>query len=100
MLGVGLLGVMITADIALQLHSKAMRTRGMAVRTVMEDQATYPGKLMVRLTTTEPIPYVLLADTLDEMRGLGLRSCRHHRPGGVLVVMMGRAEDYAPDVWG
>jgi hypothetical protein len=95
-----MLDQVVTAEIARQLQEDAMRTRGMAVWIVMEDQATYPGKLMVRLTTTEPIPYVLLADTLDEMRGLGLRSCRHHRPGGVLVVMMGRAEDYAPDVWG
>jgi len=45
-----------------------MRTRGMAMWIVMEDQAAYPGKLMARLVTTDPTPYVLLADTLDEMR--------------------------------
>jgi hypothetical protein len=36
----------------------------------MEDQAAYPGKLMARLTTTEPTTYVLLADTLAKMRAV------------------------------
>jgi len=63
-----MLDQIITAEIARQLHNEAMRTRGMAVWTVMEDQAAYPGKLMARLATTETTPYVLLADTIVEMR--------------------------------
>jgi hypothetical protein len=63
-----MLDQVVTAEIARQLHEQAMRTRGMAVWIVMEDQATYPGKLMARLATVETTPYVLLADTLDEMR--------------------------------
>ena len=58
----------VTAEIAQQLHAEALRTRGMAVWIVMDDWVAYPGKLMARLVTTEPTPYVMLADTLDEMR--------------------------------
>jgi hypothetical protein len=46
-----MLDQVVTAEIARQLHEQAMRTRGMAVWIVMEDQATYPGKLMARLAT-------------------------------------------------
>jgi hypothetical protein len=34
----------------------------------MDDRVAYPGKLMARLATMEMTPYVMLADTLDEMR--------------------------------
>jgi len=40
----------------------------MAMWIVMDDLVAYPGKLMARLATMETTPYVLLADTLDEMR--------------------------------
>jgi hypothetical protein len=40
----------------------------MAVWIVMKEQAACPGKLIARLATMETTPYVLLADTLDEMR--------------------------------
>jgi hypothetical protein len=63
-----MLDQIVTAETARQLHEEAMRTRGIAVWTVMEDQANYPGKLIARLATTDPTPCVLLADTLDEMR--------------------------------
>jgi hypothetical protein len=63
-----MLDQIVTPEIARQLHEEALRTRGMAVWIVMEDQAAYPDKLMARLTTTEPTTYVLLADTLAEMR--------------------------------
>ena len=84
-----MLDQIVTAEIARQLHKEAMRTRGMAVWIVMEDQATYPGKLMARLSTTEPTVYVLLADTLAEMRA-ALPAGLHHSdrtpadPGGLV----------------
>ena len=58
----------VTTESAHQLHGEAVRTRGMAVWIVMEDQPAYPGKLIARLATMETTPYVLLADTLAEMR--------------------------------
>jgi hypothetical protein len=63
-----MLDQIVTAEIARQLHDEAMRTRGMAVWIVMDDWVAYPGKLMARLATMETTPYVMLADTLDEMR--------------------------------
>lgn len=63
-----MLDQIVTAETARELHGEALRTRGMAVWIVMQNQAGYPGKLMARLATMETTPYVLLADTLDEMR--------------------------------
>jgi hypothetical protein len=34
----------------------------------MQDQPAYPGKLIARLATIDPTTYVMVADTLDEMR--------------------------------
>jgi hypothetical protein len=72
-----MLDQIVTAEIARQLHEEAMRTRGMAVWIVMEDQAAYPGKLVARLASTEPTPYILLANTLAEMRA-ALPAGLHH----------------------
>jgi hypothetical protein len=47
-----MLDQIVTPEIARQLHDEALRTRGMAIWIVMEDQAAYPGNLMARLTTT------------------------------------------------
>ena len=63
-----MLDQIVTPEIARQLHDEALRRRGMAIWIVMDDWVAYPGKLMARLATIDPIPYVLLADTLDEMR--------------------------------
>jgi len=63
-----MLDQIVTPETARELHGEALRTRGMAVWIVMQDQPAYPGKLMARLATMETTPYVLLADTLDEMR--------------------------------
>jgi hypothetical protein len=63
-----MLDQIITAETARQLHEEALRARGMAVWIVMDDWVAYPGKLMARLVTADPTPYVMLADTLDEMR--------------------------------
>ena len=62
-----MLDQIVTPEIARQLHEEALRTRGMAV-IVTDDWVAYPGKLMARLATMETMPYILLADTLDEMR--------------------------------
>jgi hypothetical protein len=37
---------------------------------VMKDQPDYPGKLVARLATSAPTVYVMLADTLDELRAM------------------------------
>lgn len=58
----------VTADIAQQLHNEAIRTRAMAAWIVMETHHPHPGKMLARLATTEPTVYVLLADTLAELR--------------------------------
>jgi hypothetical protein len=63
-----MLDQIVTPEIARQLHEEALRRRGIVVWIVMDDWVAYPGKLMARLGTTETTPYVMLADTLDEMR--------------------------------
>jgi hypothetical protein len=101
-----MLDQIVTAEIARQLHDEAMRTRGTAVWIVMDDWVAYPGKLMARLATMETTPYVLLADTLDEMRA-ALPPGLHHSdrtpadpgwPGGALVVVIPSAVSYSGDV--
>jgi len=63
-----MLDQIVTAETAQELHGEALRTRGMAVWIVMQDQPAYPGKLIARLATMDPTPYVMVADTLGEMR--------------------------------
>jgi hypothetical protein len=63
-----MLDQIVTAEIAPELQGEALRTRGMAVWIVMQDQPAYPGKLIARLATMDPTPYVMVTDTLDEIR--------------------------------
>jgi hypothetical protein len=36
----------------------------------MKDQPDYPGKIVARLATSAPTIYIMLADTLDELRAM------------------------------
>lgn len=51
-----------------RLHAAACRTGPRVGWIVMRGLPDYPGKVVARLTTDAPSPYVLTADTLAEMQ--------------------------------
>ena len=58
----------IDAAMARSLHLDACRTRALAGWVVMRDAPDYPDKVIARLVTDGPSPYLLLADTLAEIQ--------------------------------
>jgi hypothetical protein len=52
---------------ALMLHADACRSAGLVGWLVLRDLPNYPGKIIARLVTDAPTPYVLVADTLAEV---------------------------------
>lgn len=57
----------INAEVAQSLSADVARDHGLAAWVVVRDQPT-PGAFTARLVTDEPTPYVLQADTLEELR--------------------------------
>ena len=49
------------------LHSDACRTHPIVGWLVMQDLPDYPDRIVARLVTDAPTPYVLVADTLGEL---------------------------------
>jgi len=58
----------IEAVLAQELHADACQTRPMVGWMVTQDGPDYPGKVVARLVTDGPTPYVLVADTLAALR--------------------------------
>ena len=59
----------IDPSMARSLHADARRTRPLVGWVVMRDPPDYPGRVTARLVTTDgQAPYVLVADTLAEIR--------------------------------
>jgi hypothetical protein len=54
----------IDAAMASGLQADAIRTHPLVAWIVTRDEVAYPGEFVARLTTSEPTPYVMLADTL------------------------------------
>ena len=76
-----MLDQIVSATTAGQLNNEAIRTRAMAVRIVMASHHPYKGKVLARLATTEPTVYILLADTLAELRAIPRRGRPGRSPG-------------------
>jgi hypothetical protein len=59
----------IDADVAKRLHIEALLNRAEAARVVTERfSEPPPSQLMARFVTYAPTPYILLADTIAELR--------------------------------
>jgi hypothetical protein len=58
----------IGADLARGLHTDVVRTHPLVGWIVMRDPPGYPGKVTARLVTGGPSFYVLVADTLADVR--------------------------------
>jgi hypothetical protein len=54
----------IDAAMASGLQADAIRTHPLVAWIVTRDEVAYPGEFVARLMTSEPTPYVMLADTL------------------------------------
>ena len=52
---------------ALKLHAEARQTWSIVGWCVTFDGRQQPGKYVARLLAGEPVPYVLVADTLDDL---------------------------------
>jgi len=53
---------------AAALHADLSRVHPLVGWAVMDDPPEYPGKLVARLITASPSEYVLVADSLPELR--------------------------------
>ena len=49
------------------LHADACRSHALVGWVVMQDPPEYPDRVVARLVTEVPTPYVLVADTLAEI---------------------------------
>ena len=58
----------IDAVMARALQADAIRTHPLVAWVVTRDEVAYPGEFVARLMTTEPTPYVILADTLARLQ--------------------------------
>jgi hypothetical protein len=59
----------IDAVMARGLHADACRAHALVGWVVMQDSPEYPDKIIARLVTDAPSPYLLIAETLAEMHG-------------------------------
>ncbi len=57
----------IDATLARGLHADARRAHALVGWVVMRDPPEYPDKVIARLVTEGPSPYLLIADTLAEI---------------------------------
>ncbi|HYZ22901.1 MAG TPA: hypothetical protein VE690_12160 [Rhodopila sp.] len=57
----------IDVAMALKLHAEARRIWSIVGWCVTFDVRQQPGKYVARLLAGEPVPYVLVADTLDDL---------------------------------
>jgi hypothetical protein len=57
----------IDAVMARGLHADARRTRSLVGWVVVQDPPAYPDKVIARLVTEAPSPYLLMANSLAEM---------------------------------
>ena len=58
----------INASAANGLQAYAVQTYQPSGWTVSQDHSNYPGKVIARLVTWKPTPYVLVADNLTELQ--------------------------------
>ena len=58
---------LIDAAMARGLHADACRSHALVGWGVMRDPPEYPDRVVARLVTETPSPYVLVADTLAEV---------------------------------
>jgi hypothetical protein len=57
----------IDAAMARALHADACRVHALVGWVVMRDPPEYPDKVVARLVTDAPSPYLLMSDTLAEI---------------------------------
>ena len=58
----------IDAPMALSLFRDAVRAHPLAAWIVSKDEPGFPDRLVARLVTDGPTPYMLVADTLAQLR--------------------------------
>ena len=58
---------LIDAAMARALHADACRGHALVGWVVRRNPSEYPGKVVARLVTEAPTPYVLVADTLAKL---------------------------------
>ena len=78
----------IDAVLARGIHADACRRHALVAWIVMRGAPGYPDKFIARLATGSPSPYLLLADTMSELR-------RKLPPS---LVQLGRQSDNLPEV--
>ncbi len=93
-----MLDQIVTTEAAAELQSEAV---AMAAWVVMEKQPAYPGKVIARLTAGQPTAYLMVADTLAELRAaLPSRLERSDRmpadPEEVVEIWFADTEDRSP----
>src|SRR6185437_9616295 len=59
-----------TPEMAATLYVEAIERRELPAWIVFQDEPDYPGKVIARLATDTPTAYVLVADTLTELRAV------------------------------
>jgi hypothetical protein len=60
----------ITPDMAVALHQRALECSDMAVWVISEDEPEHPGVPVARLITDGATPYVMVASSLPELRAM------------------------------
>jgi hypothetical protein len=60
----------IDAAMATGLHADACRAHALVGWIIMRDPPEYPDKVITRLVTDAPTPYVMVADTLAEIHAV------------------------------
>jgi hypothetical protein len=57
----------IDAEMARALHADAVRAHSLVGWIVVNDPLEYPGRIIARLVTDVPSPYILLCNTLADI---------------------------------
>jgi hypothetical protein len=87
----------ITPEMAATLHAEAIERHALSAWIVFRDGPGHPGKVIARLATDTPTPYVLVADTLAELRtrlppGMAVTERQPADPPEVLELWFGTDE--------
>lgn len=81
----------ITPEMAAKLHAEATERRDLPAWIVFRDEPDYPGKVIARFAIDTPRTFVLVADTLTELRAMlppGLRVTKRQPADPLEVVEM------------
>jgi len=81
----------LTPETAATLHADAIERRQLPAWIVFQDEPDYPGKVIARFAIDTPTTFVMVADTLTELRAMlppGLRVIKRRSADPLEVVEM------------